>query len=409
MKKLLIIGFVWPEPNSTAAGSRLMQLIEMFQNDGWDITFATTAVPSGNEFNLNSLGITTKKITLNSVSFDNFIKILKPEVVMFDRFMIEEQFGWRVEEHCPDAVKILDTEDLHFLRKAREKVFKAKKKLEKQDLLSDYFRRELAAMYRCDLNLIISSFEYELLQSEFDFPRYLLHYIPFVQAAIQANSIEKLPNFNHRKDFITIGNFLHAPNLDSVLFLKETIWPIIKKQLPAAVMNVYGAYGYEKAQRMHDPKGGFLIHGRAQNANRVLKEARVCLSPLRFGAGLKGKFIDAMNAGTPIVTTSIGAEGMTVGKKWAGCIEDEPHAIAKNAILLYENSSEWQKAQGVGFDIINSLFKKEMHQSSLIDALNEAIRNKKQLRQRNIVGQLLKYHQLQSTKYMAKWIEEKNK
>ena len=58
------------------------------------------------------------------MNFDDFLNELQPTIVMFDRFMIEEQFGWRVAEHCPNALRILDTEDLHFLRKVRHQQYK---------------------------------------------------------------------------------------------------------------------------------------------------------------------------------------------------------------------------------------------------------------------------------------------
>lgn len=116
---LLIIGFVWPEPNSSAAGGRMLQLITQFQQQGFSITFACPAMDSDFMADLSSLNIDKKSIALNCSSFDTFIRELNPAVVLFDRFMIEEQFGWRVAENCPDALRILDTEDLHCLRLAR--------------------------------------------------------------------------------------------------------------------------------------------------------------------------------------------------------------------------------------------------------------------------------------------------
>jgi len=96
LKKLLIIGFVWPEPNSSAAGGRMMQLISLFKEEGYDITFASPAMESVYKVDLEALDVEKKSISLNSSSFDVFIKELNPSVVLFDRFMIEEQFGWRV-------------------------------------------------------------------------------------------------------------------------------------------------------------------------------------------------------------------------------------------------------------------------------------------------------------------------
>ena len=118
-KNLLVIGFVWPEPNSTAAGTRMIQLIELLFANGYNITFVSSASKNRNSYDLEALNIPTYEILLNDSSFDILIKKINPSIVLFDRFLTEEQFGWRVKEICPGALRILDTEDLHFLREAR--------------------------------------------------------------------------------------------------------------------------------------------------------------------------------------------------------------------------------------------------------------------------------------------------
>ncbi len=124
MKKLLIIGQVWPEPTSSAAGTRMIQLIDCFKKAEFEITFACAASKSDYSFDLISKGVKEVEIQLNDESFDDFVRQLNPEIVLFDRFMIEEQYGWRVSKECPNALKILDTEDLHFLRNARQEATK---------------------------------------------------------------------------------------------------------------------------------------------------------------------------------------------------------------------------------------------------------------------------------------------
>ena len=167
MKNLVIIGKVFPEPNSTAAGSRILQLMDLFLAQNYQITFLSTASISENSFDLNSKNIQFQNIILNDSCFDELIKKLNPEIVIFDRFTTEEQFGWRVSEQIPNAVKILDTEDLHFLRDARERAFKQNKNLQDSDLINDIFKREIASILRCDLSLIISEFEMNLLKKLF--------------------------------------------------------------------------------------------------------------------------------------------------------------------------------------------------------------------------------------------------
>jgi len=409
MKDLLIIGFVWPEPASTAAGSRMLQLIDVFQKKNYKITFVSAAAKTTNSFNLETLNIQSINIQLNDSSFDSFIKQLKPTIVLFDRFLTEEQFGWRIAENCPNALRILDTEDLHFLRNARKIAFKNKCEVTLDLLMSELAKRELASIYRCDLSLIISKYELKLLKQTFNIDKSLLIYVPFLLNPINLKQLNKYPTFKERKHFMTIGNFKHEPNWNAVLYLKTEIWPLIKKQLPNAEMHVYGAYVSEKAKQLHNIKEGFLIKGWAENAENVFKSCRVCLAPLQFGAGLKGKLIESMQYGTPSITTSIGAEAMHKNLPWNGFISDIPNKFSLKAVELYNNEQLWKEAQHNGINIINKCYSKDKYGEKLLKQLKKLLKNGKSHRLKNFTGALLMHHTLKSTKYMSKWIELKNK
>lgn len=408
-KHLLIIGFVWPEPKSSAAGSRMMQLIEVFHSEEYHITFASPCAKSDNAFNLESIGVSQVSIELNNSSFDVFIKKLNPNVVLFDRFMMEEQFGWRVKEQCPNALRVLDTEDLHCLRKGRQQAFQDDKPFDESYLFHDIAKREVASIYRSDLSLIISEAEMHILKYQFKVDESLLLYLPFMLNSISEEDIKTLPKFENRNHFITIGNFLHEPNYNAVLYLKETIWPLIRKQLPKAELHVYGAYASQKVNQLHNDKEGFLIKGFAEDVNVVMQNARVCLAPIRFGAGLKGKLVDAMKNGTPCVTTSIGAEGMFGHIEPNGFIEDNPKLFSNKAIALFQNETICKAKVENGFDLINQRFNKIKQQQKLIGFVKATTQQIKQHRLNNFTGQMLHHHMLQSTKFMSKWIEEKNK
>ena len=407
-KKLLVIGFVWPEPKSSAAGSRMLQIIAQFQNQGYEIEFSSAAKISDNSFNLKTINVKTKPILLNDSSFDAFVKDLNPNVVLFDRFMTEEQYGWRVAEQCPNAVRILDTEDFHGLRKAREVALKENDNVSLEYLQNDITKREIASIYRCDLSLIISEAEIDILTRQFQIDKSLLYYLPFLLEPISESETKQLPKFEAREHFITIGNFLHAPNYDAVLYLKQTIWPLIRQQLPKAELHIYGAYESQKVTQLNNKKEGFLIKGFAEDVNEVMQNAKVCLASLRFGAGLKGKLIDAMQNGTPCVMSSIAAEGMFGILEANGFIEDNPDAFANKAVELYLNFEIWKQHQENGFKVLNQRFSQldfEAEFSSHIESLCE---NLKTHRQQNFIGQLFMHQTMQSTKYMSKWIEAKN-
>ena len=409
MKTLLIIGHIFPEPTTTAAGIRMMQLISLFEKEKYKIVFSSTASITNKSETFKCTSVEVKSIVLNNVSFDNFIKELNPSVVLFDRFITEEQFGWKVAENCPDSLRILDTEDLHFLRKARQEVLKKKLSISDVNLFSETAKREIASIYRCDLSLIISEFEMELLQNTFHIDASLLYYLPFLVNEITVAEFKEFPTFENRNHFITIGNLLHAPNVDAILFLKKEIWPEIKKQLPKAELHIYGAYAPQQISELHSQKEGFLIRGWVVSVSEAMKNARVCLAPLRFGAGLKGKFLDAMKNGTPAVTTSIGAEGIPGNYSFAGTIVDEAEGIVNASIALYVNKKNWLAAQQNGMEILNQRFNYNLYSEKFINQLTLIQDNFQEYRNQNFIGQILQHQSVQATKYMSKWIEEKNK
>ena len=405
---ILVIGFVYPEPNSSAAGTRMIQLIEAFQEQNYKVTFATTCKKSDHAFDLESIGVQLVEIQLNHSSFDVFIKTLNPTIVLFDRFMTEEQFGWRVSVHCPDTLRILDTEDLHFLRKERQKAFNSKQETAINFFKSDIAKREIASIYRSDLSLVISETEFEILTETFKIDSSLLCYLPFMIASENCEARADSKSFSERHDFVSIGNFLHPPNLDAVRYLKKEIWPHIRKALPETKLHIYGAYDTPIIKEMHNEQEGFLVHGFVEDAFEVLNSARVLLAPLRFGAGLKGKLIQAMQTGTPCAMSSVAAEGMFGSMKPNGVVEDTIDSFVAGTLALYSDAAEWEKFQQQGFSILKNRFEKNLHQTNFMKRVKTLQGNLNSHRDQNFIGQMLSHHQMQSTKYMARWIETKN-
>ncbi|MDG6404103.1 glycosyltransferase family 4 protein, partial [Pseudomonas quasicaspiana] len=345
-----------------------MQLIQCFMEQGWQITFASPATEGEHKANLAELGICEVHIELNDSSFDVFISELQPDIVLFDQFMIEEQFGWRVEKHCPHALRLLETSDLQSLRHARHMQLKnylsnaeqaddLKRFFEESDrdifsamATGDLAQREIAALYRSDLSLMTSDVEMQLLTREFRVPEAILHWCPLMVSDVPASARP----FAERAHFLSIGNFRHAPNWDAVLWMKNAIWPLIRQQLPKAQLHIYGSYTPPKATALHNAAQGFHVMNWAEDALKVMSEARICLAPLRFGAGVKGKIVDAMLCGTPTVTTPIGAEAMNGNLPWPGCVASSAAEIADAAVRLYQDEERWHEAQSAGWELLDA-------------------------------------------------------
>lgn len=387
----------------------MLQLIEQFLQHDFKITFACPAHKGEKASNLSSLGIDEVSIDVNNTSFDDFIKELQPKIVLFDRFMMEEQFGWRVAENCPKAIRILDTEDLHFLRKTRHLQVRKGENFTTEALLkSDDTKREIASILRCDMSLIISTFEMDLLKDVFKIDKKILFYLPFLLDKVDLHQIKKWTSFKDRENFIFIGNFFHKPNVDAVLTLKTQIWTKIRKLLPKAEIHIYGSYANQQIHQLHNTKEGFIIKGFVENAKEVVRNARVILAPLRFGAGIKGKLTEAMICGTPSITSEIGAEGMHNKLPWNGFVAEDYSNFSEKAVHLYTDKKIWNECQKNGIEIINQIYDKEKLGELFINQVKEIQQNLLEHRTQNFLGSLLQHQTLQATKYMSKWIEVKN-
>ena len=387
----------------------MLQLIHFFLSQNWEVTFGSASFKNPNAINLQELGVQEFSLKLNHASFDLLLKEIDPTLVVFDRFMTEEQFGWRVSEQCPDALRILDTEDLHCLRKVREQALKKEVEFSTDLLLNaNITKREIASMYRSDISFIISDYEMKLLENVFKIDKSLLLHIPFMLDEISEKSQKEWISFEDRTHFVSIGNFLHAPNVDATKQLKQTIWPGIKKQLPKAELHIYGAYPTQQVLQLTDKQEGFYVHGFVENAKELIGKYRVLLAPLRFGAGIKGKLTEAMLCGTPSVTTTIGAEGMSGNLPWNGFVEDDFEAFSKKAVELYTDRHLWEQSQEKGIQIINTHYQKKITEEKLLSGINYVFNNLGEHRTQNFIGSMLSHHTLQSTKYLSKWIEEKN-
>jgi glycosyltransferase involved in cell wall biosynthesis len=369
---------------------------------GWRVSFACAAQPSEHSLDLDALGVNSHSVQPNDATFDAWLAELAPEVVVFDRFMIEEQFGWRVEKSCPQPLRVLDTSDLHCLREARQTQLKQGGAL---DLYNEIALREIAAIHRSDLTLMISEYEMEVLREQFAIPEPQIAYWPF---GLEQND-STFPEFDARQHFIMIGSFMHPPNVDAARWCKQAIWPRIRKALPEAELHCYGSYGDKFKGELHAPKAGFYYKGRADDALATMANYRVNLAPLRYGAGLKGKVFDGFQTGTPTVTTLIGAEGIVGDLDWGCAITDDPQQFADAAIEVYANAERWAEVQAQGQRIARERFDAAKWQPQLPQLLEAAIAHRDENRHQQFVGRMLRHHHHRSTEFMSRWIEAKNR
>lgn len=327
--KALFFCLVWPEPSSSAAGVRLDYLIRLFSREGFELHLSSTAEQGPYSALYEDLdGVYRHNLDPNSSETSTKLAQINPDVVVFDRYPTEEQFSWHVMEACPKAIRILDTEDLHGLRRARElsleelenkgvqtHLYVAEHEIEPISVYNTIALREMVSMHRSDLSLVVSDVELSYAQKYYGIPIAQIMHLPILSSRL----LEQFrPLTNDRSSHACfIGNFKHAPNRDAVHFLRYQLWPHIYRALSDqgdtnSECHIYGAYMDATMERLDDPSIGFHMKGRVDSVYATMAAYGVLLAPLRFGAGVKGKILDAISMELPVVTTPIGSEGLSV-------------------------------------------------------------------------------------------------
>ncbi|PWB31015.1 glycosyltransferase [Pseudomonas sp. SDI] len=326
-----------------------------------------------------------------------------PDVILFDHYRSEEQHGTRIRREHPQALRVLAVDALHSLHDARQQLLRRRlaegldsndfralfatsgPDLYQQMATAALTQREIAALYRCDLSLISSDVEIDLLCNGFGLPQHLLHWCPGSRPAVT----EALHPYAEREHFVMLGDYRSAANADALLWLKHSLWPMLRRRLPDAQVHVYGANLADNTVALHCPTEGFHLHGPAEDPTAVLSAARVCLAPLRFGAGIKPALLDALHCGTPSVTTPIGSEAMHGALPWPGAVVSLAEALADAAANLYRDEARWQQAQQQARQLLANRYAPRWHCEALAERIEQALLDLSQHRLFNFTGAML--------------------
>jgi glycosyltransferase involved in cell wall biosynthesis len=451
---VLFLSNLLPEPNASAAGVRTSFLLQkLAQCDGvTSVHYATAASPKETEQEsesdklLKTLGVQFHLLPPNrSKLMKNLLDALPRTdnmLVIFDRFYAEEMYSFHLHEHCPHAVLVLDMQDMHSLRHARQATIKASDRLGPASLdnLPIHVRpsiddprllRELASIHRSDLTIACSPAEMDMLHLHYQIPTSKLcvaplfgnNNLPVVSTIPNPDPIGNSDSEEvNRHDFVFVGGFRHDPNVDAVHQLKR-LWPRIRAALVnndptvSVRLHIYGAYCPDQLkQRYHNPKEGFLMHGYHDSLRDILWDKKVMLAPLRFGAGLKGKIVDAWKYGVPVVTTTIGSEGMHVKggnegdtpppDEWGGKVALSDDDFVKSAVDLYRNTESWSKSQQHASSLLSQLYG-DGQWEELASRLCRALEQREENRATDFSRAILWHQSCRSTEFFSKYIEYK--
>ena len=356
----VLVAANWPSAEQSAAGARslgIMQALHEHAGVHWAVVSPCRFTEFGERVaSLEHVTGPVRQVEPNVADGDSMETVLRnwnPDLVVFDRFYMHEMFGDRVRETAPNAVRVVDTQDLHFLRVERGEALQEDAALEDvpsiEEILgharesSRVFEREMTALRESDAVVVTSPVERGLLVDELALPAAAVHVASFLYE--EPGEEEQMRERGKREGFAFIGNFRHAPNVDCVQYLRRVIWPRLRERLPGASLHVYGSFAQQRHMDWHHAEHGFLVHGQCRDQFETLGKHVALLAPVRFGAGAKGKVTDAWRTGTPVVGSELALEGMHAPQWSLARTTDE---FVDKAVRLYEDDALWAEQHKLG-------------------------------------------------------------
>ena len=364
--KLVYFGANWPQPWITAAGLRTVELIKSFKSFDLDIEFLSIKKPNPYQIQaIQGLDVKFGYLAINNEKeFQQHVK--DPQLCIFETARLEEMFSHMVYNNFPACKRILDTQDLHCLRLQRKKAVESGKSMSEVlnlqlDWRDEMVCREFAGILRSHSVILTSTYEKQLIHNVF--PNTNLAVLPFFyeNKQIAKHRHQYTSSNKNRRDFVWIGNFTHEPNTDSLDYMIREIWPAIHSKT-GAEFHIYGAH-CPGPDRYEVP--GVVVKGPMKSLTELGKY-RCLLAYLRFGAGVKGKITDSLYYGLPVLTTSIGAEGI---EPFPGFVADNPEDFIKIAASKYETVDIF-RYQDKGFEVLSGNYSRDVNEDLLKKLLN---------------------------------------
>lgn len=224
--------------------------------------------------------------------------------------------------------------DLHFLREGREYALTGD--VERRQAAEYWKSIEMSLMYKADMSYYPSCIERDAIKAvDEDIP------VKDIVAYVYEEFMDDIrDDFAKREGLLFVGGFAHPPNADAVLWFAREIYPLIREKMDVPFY-VVGSKVTDEIKALEQPGNGIVIKGfvSEEELAELYRSSRIVVVPLRYGAGVKGKVIEALYNGAPIVTTSIGAEGIPAADD-VMLVEDMPRGFADAVVDLYRNPDE---------------------------------------------------------------------
>jgi GT2 family glycosyltransferase/glycosyltransferase involved in cell wall biosynthesis len=356
-RRVLFIEACMLTPDQDAGSVRTWRLIQAMREMGCKVTFTAANLEQREPYSsqLQQEGVEVLYAPY-ARSVEELVKERGAEfdIIILARYYIASRYIDAVRRHAPRALLVFDTIDLHYLRNRRLA------QLEKNASLAQgaeaIYRHEIDCIQRCDVTWVVSEVERDILAR--DVPRACVLMQTMIHTAAPARA-----RFAEREGLLFLGGFRHPPNVDAARWLAREIVPRLRERLPGVTTYLVGANAPRAVLELAAP--GLEIVGFVPDLAPWFERCRISISPLRYGAGIKGKVNHAMSHGLPVVATRASIEGMHLVEGEEVLVADEPDAFVEAIVRLYGDEALWERLSAAGSANVERYFSTDVARRGL--------------------------------------------
>ncbi|MGR9036457.1 MAG: glycosyltransferase, partial [Gammaproteobacteria bacterium] len=357
---ILFVDLSVPHPDRHAGDVTMYRYLTLFAESGWHVIFSPfdgQADDSAAEA-LEKQGI---ELIRNPWSIEGWLPEQGKHLdfVWLSRPEIAETLIETIRAHSSARVYYY-THDLHYLRFEREaKLRGGNATLEAE--AKRFFKLETGLFDRVDLVISPSEIENEVIKSLV--PGKPVATLPPFFYEQHEIKVRNADHFAKYSDIVFIGGFPHTPNVDAALFIAREVMPIVWRDCPKARLILVGYKPPPEVQAL--AKARVVVTGQVPEVAPFLETARVFLAPLRFGAGVKGKIIQALQYGVPVVTSPIGIEGTSIQPGCEALVAVDAQGFAEAVISLLHDPDRCASLSAAGIELIGKKFSRNAAKSAI--------------------------------------------
>ncbi|MDM8119738.1 glycosyltransferase [Succinatimonas hippei] len=359
---ILVVDDLFPQFDKHAGGKTIFQYLKLLSTQKVNLKFCpyfSCEVEHPYFDILSDMGIeiifsdNVHKWIEEHYSYLDYIIISRPNVA--EHFMIKA-----IRAHGPKIIYY--GHDLHYLRMSRTNQYS---KVYSEEEIDKMMKLEYSIISFVDVALFPSFVEQNILEQKFSNVDVISPYV------FNSRNANKHKNFIESNGIIFVGS-AHAPNLDGLKWFIDNVFNIVVKHIPDIKLYIVGESFIDTIK----PSNNIILMGYVNNDDltKMYRSVKLSIAPLRFGAGIKGKIIESLSYGVPVVTTSIGVEGL---RDYSEIIDvaDDPDNFANLIVRRYKDSTLWHKTRSFYVPYINNYFSNRSIENCFNKYIDFSMRN----------------------------------